>query len=386
MAEVIARVIAGDGKPEGGLVELSNGETNVSGRVAAVSENEFLVNWEDGARTVENQSDYELVVTAAPKVPAGFLDDEPLDLGEHVTTEDFPVVNRNAKVAQENPAQPAGWAVPPMDANAHPGGELMAIEQEKRAETAQWEDAQNRPPVDAENPAQPAGFAVPPATGGPIPGQGADGLMMAARVYSEDVTGQNGLVQLANGNLRVAGRILASDDESFIVAWEDERRTVEAKSDYDLVIAPGINEGVTAAAAPFGPLDEQDTLKRMQENLKRMDLEGQAGHAPTVPNPEMENEPYRTEMERIDRGTAEIFRDLPGSADLNTDQLNDVRRHRGIDAVPFRAIEDRGRGMQRAENELKKKKQEEDETSRTIAEIGRSEGVQPMRRPAKKQQ
>lgn len=246
MAEVIARVIAEGDKVEGSLVELSNGDTAVAGRVAAVSENEFLVNWEDGARSVENQSDYELVIT--PRSAATDPEDEPskgsegseeeFDLGE---TEGFdtPLMSSASgtpKTAQENPAQPAGWAVPPMDANAYPGGELMAIEMEKRNETAAWEDAQNRQPIDAENPAQPAGFAVPPATGGPIPGQGADGLMMAANVYANDVTGENGLVELSKGNLRIAGKVLASDDDSFIVEWEDERRTVERKADYDLVI------------------------------------------------------------------------------------------------------------------------------------------------------
>lgn len=213
MAEVIAKVTEENSKVEGGLVELSNGETTLKGRVSAVSENEFVVDWEDGARTVESKSDYELVV-------------EP-------------------RTAAENPAQPAGFAVPPVDADAHPGGELMAIEQEKRAETAQWEDSQNREPVDGPNPAQPAGWAVPEATGAPIPGQGADGLLFAARVVADDITGEGGNVEITNGNLRVAGKILAADDETFIVEWEDERRTVENKSDYDLVITASDEEDAT---------------------------------------------------------------------------------------------------------------------------------------------
>ena len=237
MAEMIAKVTQEGDSVENSLVELSNGLTTVSGKVAAESVDEFLVNWEDGSRSVENKSDYELVVTAAPAKPEHKLADEPMDIGEVLWSGEIELKDRKAaKTAQENPAQPAGWAVPPMDANAYPGGELMAIEQEKRGETAQWEDAQNRPPVDAENPAQPAGFAVPPATGGPIPGQGADAMQVAARVYADDITGEKGLVELSKGNVRVAGKVLAADDETMIVEWEDERRTVESKADYDLVI------------------------------------------------------------------------------------------------------------------------------------------------------
>lgn len=201
MSEIIARVTKTEESEVGSLVELSNGEKTFTGRVAQVSENEFLVDWEDGARTVENKSDYELLVTAA-----------------------------------ENPAQPAGWAVAPADANAYPNGELMDLEMQKRNETAGWEDAQNRAPIDGENPAQPAGFAVPPASGAPIPGQGSDGLVMAASVVADDEEGNNGVVTLTSGNSKVSGRVLASDDSSFIVEWEDERRTVESKGDYELII------------------------------------------------------------------------------------------------------------------------------------------------------
>lgn len=239
MAEIIARVTEEAGKVEGGLVELSNGDTYLNGRVAAESSNEFVVEWSDGARSVENKSDYELVVTTRTA-----SDPEEDELGGEGGLE--------AREAAENPGQPAGFAVPPMDANAHPNGELMAIEMEKRNETAAWEDAQNRAPIDGENPAQPAGFAVPPASGAPIPGQGADGLMMAARVYANDVSGTNGRVELENGNLRVAGKILAADDENFIVEWEDDRRTVESKADYDLIIKASLNVTASEECARCG--------------------------------------------------------------------------------------------------------------------------------------
>lgn len=335
MAEVIARVIEENGKVEGGFVELSNGETTFNGRVAAVSENEFLVDWEDGARTVENKADYELVVASVTKeaegsggicqvcrkvealqdgrcpecafvakqqgikipasvtaaeAPADFASTQtrfrelpgasgyglstPKSLGMGATPDgrcytcgkalgrDHKCIARDERgsriqtgqdlwtsdnmkadnrkggsvTAAENPAQPAGWAVAPVDADAYPGGELIAVEMEKRQETAEWEDAQNRAPIDGPNPAQAAGWAVPEATNAPIPGQGADGLLMAAKVTADDISGENGEVELVNGSLRVAGRVIAADDDSFIVEWEDERRTVENKSDYDLII------------------------------------------------------------------------------------------------------------------------------------------------------
>lgn len=245
MSEVIAKVYENEGLVEGGLVELSNGETVVKGRVAAVSENEFLVDWEDGARSVENKADYELVVATVKTATKCQTEGCSRDATGFGVCDEHNVKLRKkeeekkevaaSKEAAENPAQPAGWAVPPVDADAYPGGELMAIEEEKRADTAGWEDSQNRAPIDGENPAQPAGFAVPPASGAPIPGQGADGLVMA-NVYAEDITGENGRVELSNGTLRMAGRVIAADDAEFIVEWEDERRTVESKNDYDLVI------------------------------------------------------------------------------------------------------------------------------------------------------
>lgn len=200
MAKMTAKVIQEGDSVESSRVELSNGKTTVKGKVATESHDEFLVSWEDGSRSVENKSDYELVV-----------------------------------IAQENPAQPAGWAVAPVDANAYPGGELMAVEMQKRQDTAGWEDSQNRAPIDGENPAQPGGFAVPPASGQPIPGQGADG-MVTAYVYASNPSGDDGLVEITSGKVSIAGKVLASDDDQLIVEWDDSRRTVESKSDYVLVV------------------------------------------------------------------------------------------------------------------------------------------------------
>lgn len=65
MSKLIAKVFENNEKVEGGLVELSNGFTTLRGVVASVDENGFVVDWEDGARTVEIQSDYELVVQSS---------------------------------------------------------------------------------------------------------------------------------------------------------------------------------------------------------------------------------------------------------------------------------------------------------------------------------
>lgn len=67
MQQIAGRVIELNKKIEGSFVELSDGSITLRGRVAAVSVNEFLVEWEDGARSVENKSDYELVVEAHKK-------------------------------------------------------------------------------------------------------------------------------------------------------------------------------------------------------------------------------------------------------------------------------------------------------------------------------
>lgn len=332
MSKVIGRVIEKNGSVEGSEVELSNGSVTLIGRVASVSDNEFVVDWSDGVQSTENKSDYELVIESktafkgkcqvkgCSQEQAGYgvcerhqatpiiVDElqaevarrkkeeagqsvasvktaQPTDISgrrcqtgecsnlatdvvrfkdgpgetfhcrEHAiaatrgrgldpTKLEMPNHSRPSKgksleghrVAQENPAQPAGWAVPPVDENAYPNGELLEVEMEKRQDTAAWEDSQNRAPVDAENPAQPAGYAVPPASGQPIPGQGADALAVKANVYAENVAGENGRVELENGTLHFAGRVVAADDEIFIVEWDDDSRTIENKSDYDLII------------------------------------------------------------------------------------------------------------------------------------------------------
>jgi hypothetical protein len=142
------------------------------------------------------------------------------------------------RTAQENPAQPAGWAQDdPVNPNAHPNGELEQLIDGQRADTAQWEDAQNRSPIDNVNPAQPPGFAVPAPSMGPIPGQGADAIV--ARVFVSKTAGTivGGKVILADDDNTAIGEVVAVDGDEFGVKWrDDESRTWEAKRDYELVV------------------------------------------------------------------------------------------------------------------------------------------------------
>src|SRR3990172_804771 len=135
------------------------------------------------------------------------------------------------KEAQGNPAQPAGWAVAPaVNPDAHPGGELLALEEQKRQDTAAWEDAQNRSPMDNENPAQPGGWAVPPASGAQIPGQGADAnppsgpTRVIARVFANrsahKITGAKVLLGTSQEDHQL-GEIVGRRDGKFWVAWRD---------------------------------------------------------------------------------------------------------------------------------------------------------------------
>lgn len=358
MFEIIARVFRANESEVGSLVELSNGKTTVSGKISRVSEDEFVVDWSDGARSVENKSDYELIINSklAAEETDGSTDGKhlscPVGAGCEVADERFiaeqiadahararhvhyclktgpngevrcaeaaashasdhascPVgvgcdvadqrfitslindehekgrhttycmqpgrcetvarshgMRSGSVTAAENPAQPAGWAVAPVDADAYPGGELIAIEMQKRNDTASWEDSQNRDPIDAENPAQPAGFAVPPATGGPIPGQGASGLSVVARVYADDLNGEEGIVQISDGNTRLSGYVLAADDDSFIVQWEDERRTVEDKNNYELIVEAGIMDTIREKIENFQ--DDRVLNKAIKRNFE----------------------------------------------------------------------------------------------------------------------
>lgn len=152
------------------------------------------------------------------------------------------------KTSQENPNSPAGWAVQEaVNPDAHPAGELQAIEQQKRQDTAAWEDSQNRSPMDTENPAQPAGFAVPPATNAPIQGQGADALQapVVAKVFVSKTAGKvdGGKVLLGTSQENhMIGEVQAVVADKFWVEWRDGQNTVEAKSDYELVIRDDENE------------------------------------------------------------------------------------------------------------------------------------------------
>lgn len=151
------------------------------------------------------------------------------------------------KEAQENPNSPAGWAVQEVvNPDAHPNGELLALEEQKRQDTATWEDQQNRSPMDNENPAQPGGWAVPEATGAPIPGQGADALRaasvepeMVARVFvdrsARKYAGAKVLLGTSAEDHQI-GEIVSRRDGKFWVAWRDGDDTVESMSDYELII------------------------------------------------------------------------------------------------------------------------------------------------------
>jgi len=154
------------------------------------------------------------------------------------------MTNEIEKTGQENPAQPAGWAVQyAVNPDAHPGGELEALEQAKRRDTAQWGDEQNRSPMDNVNPAQPPGFAVPAPTGGPIPGQGADAHPpqgpVVAKVFrdkSAPVIGAKVLLGTSRDN-HALGEVVAIVDDQFGVRWRDqEDLTWEKRADYELVV------------------------------------------------------------------------------------------------------------------------------------------------------
>src|SRR3990172_5350708 len=150
------------------------------------------------------------------------------------------------KISQENPAQPAGWAVAPaVNPDAHPGGELLALEEQKRQDQVEWTDAQNRSPMDNENPAQPGGWAVPPASGAPIPGQGADAIRSAsvevvARVFANRSAHKYAGAKVLLGTSQEdhqLGEVVANHEDWFGVKWRDQAEpTWEKMSDYELII------------------------------------------------------------------------------------------------------------------------------------------------------
>jgi hypothetical protein len=155
------------------------------------------------------------------------------------------------KEAQGNPAQPAGWAVgEEVNPDTYPNGELLALEEQKRKDTATWEDAQNRSPMDNENPAQPAGFAVPAPSGGPIPGQGADAIRSAsvdvvAKVFVSKTAGreEGGKVLLGTSqDDYTLGEVVAVTDQKFWVEWRDGEDSIEKKADYQLIVRDDEND------------------------------------------------------------------------------------------------------------------------------------------------
>ena len=150
------------------------------------------------------------------------------------------------KEAQGNPAQSSGWAVGEMvNPDAHPNGELLALEEQKRLETAQWEDAQNRSPMDNENPAQPGGWGVAPGQGEPIPGQGADAgppmgpTNIVARVFqprtASKLSGAKVLLGTSEEDHQL-GEVVAQRGDKFWVAWRDGNDSVEDTNDYELIL------------------------------------------------------------------------------------------------------------------------------------------------------
>lgn len=144
------------------------------------------------------------------------------------------------KEAQGNPAQPAGWAVTPgSDPDAYPAGELLALEEQKREDTAEWIDSQNRSPIDAENPAQPGGWAVPAPSGGPVRAAVENNREFVARVFvdrsARTHVGAKVLAGFSAEDHQI-GEVVALKGDKMWVAWRDGEDSVEPTNSYELII------------------------------------------------------------------------------------------------------------------------------------------------------
>lgn len=156
------------------------------------------------------------------------------------------------KKAQENPAQPFGWGNPPSEVSSYAPGELAEIEQQKRQDTAQWEDANDANPIanEGNNPAQPAGPYVPeyaqvPASPANEAPDGPTGLSAAAsrrvmaRVFvgeeAETVRGAKVLLRDKEQGTTHVGRVVAAVGKDFWVKWQDGQDSIEKKADYELI-------------------------------------------------------------------------------------------------------------------------------------------------------
>lgn len=149
------------------------------------------------------------------------------------------------KAQQENPGQPGGWAVAPVD--TYSPGELQQLEEQKRRDTAKWIDEQNRSPIDNENPAQPGGWGVPPASNAPIhaavepvePVVEEEPVEVVAKVFvsktAGTITGGKVLLGTSQENHSI-GEIKAVVGDQFWVNWRDGKESIEKKADYELVI------------------------------------------------------------------------------------------------------------------------------------------------------
>ena len=104
--------------------------------------------------------------------------------------------------------------------------------------------------MDNENPAQPAGFAVPAPSGGPILGQGADAIRSAsvdvvAKVFVSKTAGreEGGKVLLGTSqDDYTLGEVVAVTDQKFWVEWRDGEDSIEKKADYQLIVRDDEND------------------------------------------------------------------------------------------------------------------------------------------------
>lgn len=124
----------------------------------------------------------------------------------------------------DNPAQAPGYLVPPDPAETAFADEARAAETQKRQDTAQWEDVQNRHFVDGQDPVQ---------TVGPYPNS------MVARVFVADdastVKGAKVLLKDKEQGITVAGKVVLASEDEFAVEWNDGNTSVEDKSNYELI-------------------------------------------------------------------------------------------------------------------------------------------------------
>lgn len=121
--------------------------------------------------------------------------------------------------------------------NAYPNNELTHLIDDQRDDTSAWQNQQNHSPNPNLNPDSLNADETMPDVERNMETE------VTAKVFVSDINNiEGGKVLLASDDFQVIGKIVTDAEDGFAVEWRTGRKSIEKKSNYDLVVVASEEE------------------------------------------------------------------------------------------------------------------------------------------------